>query len=104
MASGGPSAAEIPAWRVDVLYFALLLTTFLLTKGDQLLLRHLHWRHKTGFIQIYEALKEELLLLGIISLLLTGYLTEPSYNPLSVVSPFVEYLPNGGTRKSERTR
>eukprot|EP00192_Tetraselmis_astigmatica_P009730 CAMPEP_0117680062 /NCGR_PEP_ID=MMETSP0804-20121206/18138_1 /TAXON_ID=1074897 /ORGANISM="Tetraselmis astigmatica, Strain CCMP880" /LENGTH=960 /DNA_ID=CAMNT_0005489507 /DNA_START=163 /DNA_END=3045 /DNA_ORIENTATION=+ len=63
---------EIPTWRVDILYFALLLATLVFTKSDQLLVRYLERKGKTGFLHIYDALKEELLLVGIISLLLSA--------------------------------
>lgn len=70
--AAGPNSAEIPSWRVDLLYLAFVVVSFLLTKGDHILITHLSKKEKVGFIHIYEALKEEVLLVGIISLLLTG--------------------------------
>lgn len=75
MAGAGPSLVEIPAWRVDLLFFVLLLATLALTKGDEALVHYLANRKKIGYLHIYEAVKEELLLVGVISLVLSG---EPS--------------------------
>jgi hypothetical protein len=62
---------------VDILFLAFVVVSFLLTKGDHLLITYLTRRGKIGFIHIYEALKEEVLLVGIISLLLTGTTAPP---------------------------
>jgi hypothetical protein len=62
---------------VDILFLAFVVVSFLLTKGDHLLITYLTRREKIGFIHIYEALKEEVLLVGIISLLLTGTAAPP---------------------------
>ena len=70
--AAGPSMIEVPSWRVDLLFFSLLLFTFIYTKCDHLLVKYLEKRGKTGFLHIYEALKEELLLVGLLSLVLSG--------------------------------
>jgi hypothetical protein len=84
--AAGPSPAEVPSWRVDLLFLGFVVVSFLLTKGDHVLITSLMKRDKIGFIHIYEALKEEVLLVGIISLLLTGLFQAPHITTRFVIA------------------
>ena len=70
--AAGPSLIEVQGWKIDLLFFILLMTTIALTRMDHAIIHYLDSHRKQGFLQVYEAMKEEILLVGWISLLLTG--------------------------------
>ena len=77
MASGGSSLQETPGWRVGLIFVAFACISLAI---DWILERLEHrFKHNKGVIYVIRAVKNELLSVGVISLLLAafqvGYMT-----------------------------
>lgn len=67
---GGESLSDTPDWRIAVLVAAFIVITLVWEKLMDKLNRHLSAKHRLGLRHIVHKLEEELLALGLISLLL----------------------------------
>lgn len=73
----GPSMTELPGWRVGILFALFSLITLIWGKGVRALDRHFRRKGKRGLRHVLRALQEELLALGVTSLVLVAFEVRP---------------------------
>ncbi|GAB4813555.1 hypothetical protein N2152v2_000601 [Parachlorella kessleri] len=69
----GPSITDLPGWRVGLLFLLFAAIAFLWHRGLQALDLYLKRKGKRGLRKVLRALKEEVLILGVISLVLIAF-------------------------------
>lgn len=92
--AGGDSLSETPGWRVAVLVAVFIVITLLWEKLSEMVEHHLSSKNRLGLRHVVHKLQEELLALGLISLLLIAVQVGPQTTfPLSINSLTGPFLP-----------